>query len=298
MPDRTNPPWAMLFAKPEQADQLQWGREPMVFAGSDAVRSLIDRERVEYWLRHANLRYPQATVSYGAQDAGPASYTYTRTTIGAPLTGVMHADRVAAHVDNGATLVLYFTEQWDGDLARFCDEFAAPFAARVRTFAYLTAPGQDGSVPHRDSPDVFVVQVAGSKHWRLYDLPDGARWRNGPIDEPAPPTRELLLTAGDVLYIPRGMGHNASAGSDGSLHLSVTVTTPLLTSVVEQWAARAVAGFDPQDRLGPGPEGRVEAVRAVLARLAADLAATDPADLVAAVAPAAPEPEHRLAWPA
>jgi hypothetical protein len=287
----------VFFAKPEQADQLRWGREPMVFAGSDAVRSLIDRERVDHWLRHANLRYPQATVSYGARDAGPASYTHTRTTIGAPLTGVVDADRVAAHVDNGATLVLYFTEQWDDALALFCAELAVPFAARVRTFAYLTAPGQDGSVPHRDSPDVFVVQVAGSKHWRLYDLPDGARWTSGPIDDPMPPTRELLLTAGDVLYIPQGMGHNASAGPDGSLHLSVTVTTPLLTSVVEQWAERAAAGFDPQERLGPGPHGRVDAVRAVLARLAADLAATDPADLVEAAAPAAPEPVRRLAWP-
>jgi ribosomal protein L16 Arg81 hydroxylase len=269
----------------------------MVFAASDAVRSLLDRERVEHWLRNANLRYPQATVSYGAQDAGPSTYTRTRTTITSPLAGFIDADRIAEHVDNGATLVLYYTEQWDGALARFCAELAAPLAATVRTFGYLTAPGQDGSVPHRDNPDVFVVQVAGSKHWRLYDLPEGARWKQGPIDGPATPTRELLLTAGDVLYIPRGMGHDASAGPDGSLHLSVTVATPSLTSVVEQWAARAAAGFDPQERLGPGPDGRVEAVRAVLARLAADLAATDPADLVAAVAPGAPEPARRLAWP-
>ncbi|GAA0932032.1 hypothetical protein [Virgisporangium aurantiacum] len=37
MPDRPAPPWAALFAKPEQADQLSWGREPMVFAASDAA---------------------------------------------------------------------------------------------------------------------------------------------------------------------------------------------------------------------------------------------------------------------
>src|SRR4051812_28767591 len=99
MQDRPTPPWAMLFAKPEQADQLRWGREPMVFAASDAVRSLVDRDRVEHWLRHTNLRYPQATVGYGGQGAAPTSYTRTRMSIEHQLNGFIDADGVAEHVD-------------------------------------------------------------------------------------------------------------------------------------------------------------------------------------------------------
>ena len=36
---------------------------------------------------------------------------------------------------------------------------------------YLTPPSSQGFTAHYDAHDVFILQIAGSKHWRLYDAP-------------------------------------------------------------------------------------------------------------------------------
>ena len=58
---------------------------------------------------------------------------------------------------------------------------------------------------HHDTHDVFVLQVAGEKHWRVYDplleLPlKNQRWSKE-LGEAGPAVLELTLRAGDTLYL-------------------------------------------------------------------------------------------------
>eukprot|EP00443_Scrippsiella_acuminata_P022019 CAMPEP_0115178840 /NCGR_PEP_ID=MMETSP0270-20121206/6106_1 /TAXON_ID=71861 /ORGANISM="Scrippsiella trochoidea, Strain CCMP3099" /LENGTH=692 /DNA_ID=CAMNT_0002591811 /DNA_START=1 /DNA_END=2075 /DNA_ORIENTATION=- len=77
---------------------------------------------------------------------------------------------------------------------------------------YLTPPGAIGKPPHVDDHDVLVLQQDGAKSWLLLDTA---------TREVA---AEVVLNAGDVLYLPQGVPHHARAHSDGgqpSLHLAV-----------------------------------------------------------------------------
>ncbi len=77
---------------------------------------------------------------------------------------------------------------------------------------YISPAGGAGLGPHHDETEVFTLQVAGRKRWRLFrqipapdpDIPDD-------IPDPStlgPPAHDLLLEAGDALYHPRGWIHD------------------------------------------------------------------------------------------
>jgi hypothetical protein len=113
----------------------------------------------------------------------------------------------------------------------------------VNVNAYLTPAGTHKAFPpHYDPWDVFVLQVQGTKKWRLYQsfitLPHPHQvakikhlttmdtpWKG----EQLRLIHELVMHPGDLLYMPRGLIHAAESSSEGthdgtdaapSLHLS------------------------------------------------------------------------------
>lgn len=87
--------------------------------------------------------------------------------------------------------------------------------------AYLSPSAEaSGLAPHEDGYDVFVLQLAGAKHWHIHDLDD-----------------EFELRAGDMLYLPAGLRHSArNRDAAPSFHLTVGVLSKTEHSIVE-WLA-------------------------------------------------------------
>ena len=107
--------------------------------------------------------------------------------------------------------------------------------------------------------DVFVLQIAGEKHWRIHEpvLTDPLRtqpWTDRAAEVAAAAEREPVIDAvlrpGDALYLPRGYLHSATALGEISAHLTIGVHP------VTRWAAaesaldlvRTLAAEDPQLR--------------------------------------------------
>jgi 50S ribosomal protein L16 3-hydroxylase len=101
-----------------------------------------------------------------------------------------------------------------------------PQARLDDVMASWAAPG-GGVGPHFDSYDVFLVQGAGRRVWRLQRP---RRWR---LLEGAPlklidgfaPEEEILAEPGDLLYLPPGWGHDGVA-LDECLTCSVGLRAP------------------------------------------------------------------------
>ena len=108
----------------------------------------------------------------------------------------------------GATVVLGpLGGRWPS-ITALCAGLEAALHHPVSAHLYLTPPDAQGFPPHHDTHDVFVVQVEGSKSWRI-----GPPDRELPLADEAPdtttmgvPATDIRLDAGDVLYIPRGLG--------------------------------------------------------------------------------------------
>ena len=51
---------------------------------------------------------------------------------------------------------------------QFCQELAGELGHPVQANAYVTPPQNQGFSAHYDVHDVFVLQIAGEKRWRIH----------------------------------------------------------------------------------------------------------------------------------
>lgn len=104
------------------------------------------------------------------------------------------------------------------------------FGSFVGANIYLTPPGTQGFAPHYDDIEAFILQVEGSKRWRVYpphkiqnQLPRVSS-RNFGQKGLGKPVLDVLLEAGDMLYFPRGFIHQGNT-VEGKHSLHVTIST-------------------------------------------------------------------------
>jgi ribosomal protein L16 Arg81 hydroxylase len=173
---------------------------------------------------------------------------------------------VDAQYADGATVLLPAVGRFIPSVARLQRSVERFAGGHVIINAYLTPPGAQGFEPHFDPHDIFVLQVAGAKHWRLFKpavvLPTRAQARAVAGWELAEPMTSLVLNPGDLLYLPRGVVHEARTQDDTSLHLTIGFELPTWADVIEQCvrgaadlslALRRSVAATPE----PGPELRV-----------------------------------------
>ena len=141
---------------------------------------------------------------------------------------------VINHYQKGATIILPQLHLADEKLAQFCRSLEKELSCKVQTNAYLTPPSSQGFSTHYDDHDVFIVQVSGKKKWHLYQRPidnpySGERFKSG-VYEAGALEQDFILKAGDCVYIPRGLMHDATTiGDEPSLHITVGL-------LVNKWA--------------------------------------------------------------
>ncbi|CAM2006640.1 JmjC domain-containing protein [Acanthopleuribacter pedis] len=148
--------------------------------------------------------------------------------------GGLSLSALYAHYADGYTLVVNDLTDLQPAVGALCTSLSHTLGARVAANLYATPRESAGFGPHWDEHDVFILQLEGSKAWRVYDsgpelpriLPktlEGKSERS--VREPGEPTMELQLRAGDALYLPRGTVHNAFTEDAHSLHLTLGIYT-------------------------------------------------------------------------
>lgn len=140
--------------------------------------------------------------------------------------GTIDRGAVLHHYRNGATIIMPSLHLADARLADFCRALEGVFSCRVQTNIYLTPGNSQGFNTHYDDHDVFVMQISGRKRWRLYERPVDKPYRGEKFKtsehRPGHPKEDFLLEAGDVIYVPRGLMHDASSeGNSPSLHITI-----------------------------------------------------------------------------
>jgi 50S ribosomal protein L16 3-hydroxylase len=99
--------------------------------------------------------------------------------------------------------------------------------ARLDDVMVSYAPPGGGVGPHFDSYDVFLLQIAGTRRWRVSRQRDLALVDNAPLKllRRFRPTREWRLAPGDMLYLPPQVAHDGIA-ADECLTASIGFRAP------------------------------------------------------------------------
>lgn len=109
---------------------------------------------------------------------------------------------------------------------------------------YITPDQSQGFEAHYDTHDVFILQIAGKKRWKVYSNPTYLPLANQPsiaFDcSSQVPLYDVVLEQGDTLYMPKGFVHEAMTTDGVSAHITLgiynTTWTRLLLDYVAQLA--------------------------------------------------------------
>ncbi|NUR16721.1 MAG: cupin [Dermatophilaceae bacterium] len=241
-----------------------WSRRPLVTTAADlpgGVADLFDEDAVDELVSRRGLRAPFLRVARDGRTLGDREFTQGGG-VGAAVADQVSDDKLLRLFGEGSTIVLQGLHRTWGPLIDFTQQLAEELGHPVQANAYVT-PGQStGFSDHYDVHDVFVLQVAGEKRWRLRRPVHASPLRDEPWTEHraaveeagrAEPELEFTLSPGDVLYLPRGWIHSATALGGVSTHLTLGVHV---------WTRRHLA--DELVRLALESASRDERVRASL----------------------------------
>lgn len=148
--------------------------------------------------------------------------------------------RFYALMEQHATLVLNRVEAYSLEAKRLCAEVGRFVGCTTTGNAYVSFGGDGTFGKHWDTHDVFAIQLIGKKRWQVYapTLPYPLSHQTSSQirhECPSTPILDVVLAAGDLLYIPRGWWHEVTPVDEGSLHLSVGAYLPTVSDYV-MWA--------------------------------------------------------------
>jgi hypothetical protein len=137
----------------------------------------------------------------------------------------------------GGTLILDAIDELHAGLRTVTRGFARTFGSIPQTNVYASFGTTPGFGIHWDDHDVFVVQLSGSKHWKVYhSTRDHPMYRDlEPPERPAAtaePYFDEIIEAGSVIYVPRGHWHDVVGVGEASLHLTIGITHPTPSDVL------------------------------------------------------------------
>jgi Cupin superfamily protein len=227
--------------RPEAFFAQNWESEPLYIRRSEGsfYENLLTNRDVESVISSGGLRFPAIQL---ARDGGffPAeAFTRDIRSGGDVFTGVPNLDRIRAEYRSGATISLpAFHRAW-GPLGTLAAAIEEEFDHAVHANVYITPGNTAGFSPHYDTHEVFVLQIAGSKRWRIHQPPLPLPHRSQPFDPrshvSSAPLLEADLTPGDLLYLPRGFVHTTATSDGFSVHVTLGITVYTWVELLADW---------------------------------------------------------------
>jgi len=188
----------------------------------------INRILLEHRLEHPRLR-----MFKNVQLVPASNYINRTTSRRGSVSPTILIKEFNEEVLNGATLIIDAIQEMSPKIRDLCDNFNFSLKGICQANAYIALADQQAFDTHWDGHDVFVLQISGEKHWKIYH-PTRLYPLDTDLDKPSnlttPEEKQVFwegtIKAGDTLYIPRGWWHSVSPVGKETIHISVGYNPP------------------------------------------------------------------------
>lgn len=181
---------------------------------------LFSIKDLDYLLEYTRPRGNSIRVVKSQQPISPTVYENQD--------GSLNLNQLYAAYADGHTIVVNEIQRFCNPIKELVESVRQYFGHHVVANLYLTPENEKALSPHYDTHDVFALQISGEKHWILYD----DTYYKTPLMHSFQPifqrehltgAKEITLKAGDVLYMPRGVPHEAYTTDQSSMHITFGV---------------------------------------------------------------------------
>lgn len=178
----------------------------------------------------------------------------------------LNAGGLVAALSKGASLILDKVQEVAPRVSGLAGSMQDIFPGPMSVNLYAGWRRQNGFDLHWDVADLFVLQLSGRKHWKIYrpTRPFPLKDDIEPAPKPSePPVFDAIVNDGDLLHVPRGWWHMAFPLEEPSLHLTFGIESPHGADFVRWWTQKMLRY--PEIRMNLPRQGDADAQRKFLA---------------------------------
>jgi len=221
------PSFCDLIAPLTPADiSALWSNRKLTFRRAvEPIRApaLLDWNTLRNSIETGVIPLEKCRITFGRRDVPPPLYSDD---------GRPNAAKVTQLAEQGASLIIKPLDAYLPAVKLVCQD-ARRQGIRVGRAGAIVTTGIGGALGlHFDPKDIIVLQLEGSKRWRVYGRPaaDPGKWnaKQSPPDETA--VFDDVLRPGDFLFMPAGYWHQCDNGPGRSLHIGLFVNRPTATA--------------------------------------------------------------------
>lgn len=196
---------------------------------------LFSLENLDNILMRGNLVYPTVQIFIKGSQVEKSKYCknwkYGKNT----YSDLIDTEAILGFFRQGATINLLGLERLFPSINRLNQGLELDSGFPVHTTCFLSPKNSENIPPHYDMVDFFVLQISGSKYWRVWQtdvglphaISDRQIKRTYEKGHPALMEKcllgEFLLEPGDSLFIPRGFIHETNTTDNHSLHITIGI---------------------------------------------------------------------------
>lgn len=225
---------------PETFFRDYWEKKPLIVRREqrEYYSDLLSLRGFDHVITTQTLMHPQAFIANAARQVPAEEYTFQ--------SGSVDSARLYQQFADGGTIVFNQLEHFIPPLADLCRSLERDLSTRFQCNIYCTPSNAQGFPTHYDSHDVFILQIHGKKHWILYNTPLELPFKGQPFKRDETPkgevTAEFDLEPGDMLYLPRGIMHDAQTREGETLHITLGALVTSWTELLLEAVAKVALG--------------------------------------------------------
>lgn len=242
-----------------------WEQKPLLISRGDPTfyDALLTLADVEAFISRGDVRYPALRLARDGRFYPPEAYTQDFRYGDEVFRGMPDLQKIHTEYSSGATVTLPAWHRAWPPLGRLCARLEEQLDHVINTNVYLTPPRAAGFTPHYDTHEVFVLQIAGSKHWQIHAPPLALPHRSQTFAfasyvAPERAMQEFDLSPGDLAYLPRGYVHTTTTSEQPSLHVTIGVTVYTWVEMLLEWIQSSIEEPAFRHGLPPGFAHRPE----------------------------------------
>lgn len=205
---------------------------------------ILSLEQLDGYLQQKSFTPPQVRV-VNKQNPSLAQEAYTPEKAEIPNQKLFNA------LNNGCSIIINSLESQLPSFGDFCTKLSGDLGFAIEANIYITPPNNaQGFNIHFDHHHVLVLQLHGEKIWNFYDhvvqYPTLKWMRSNSINQTQPstgPKSSIKLQKGDLLYVPRGLQHEAitpSKSTEPSIHITFGIYPKMWYELFHQLANQAM----------------------------------------------------------
>jgi ribosomal protein L16 Arg81 hydroxylase len=221
--------------------QKYWEKKFLHISYKDKFKNIktCTIDEIDSYFTSKNILPENIRIIQNGTKVSLTEYSDKVTLLNGTIIDKVNVPKVYSKYNSGATLIINAAQDLFENLSSLCRSFEGFFKFPFQANIYITPPNSQGFIKHYDTHDIFLIQIKGPKTWCLYESKIKLATYLEPNGDKHTKLLDIEINTGDVLYLPRGIVHEAFSEEKSTIHVNLVPKQIFGYNLIEKLAKQA-----------------------------------------------------------